>query len=657
MPDAVRSYPGELPPGAADESSPPIVLKNGIAALAPVPVGHGAFGQVYLGRILNPLGLLAERILWGEESPRWLGLADIPFEETPPEVPRVPAPLKDPAARERVVQAATRLWRSYRSRRASDPSGADEEFKDWLGFIDPLLREDRTVAVKVLQPTRSPDATGTSGESLRRFIKENELLRRLEHPGIVRRFGLVQDPKMGWCLILEYIEGVTLEEHLGGFDGRRMPPPLAVRMIDDLARAVEVVHSKGIIHRDLKPQNVMVRRETGRAVITDFGIGKWVDETPLEQLTLAGVRLGTPRYMAPEQAAADPRDAKPSPQTDVYQLASLLFEMLSGHGAYEGLEPDAIFARLVDPARPHPVALQDYLPGVSQELEALVEVGRDKDPRARWTLPEFRSKLEPLLRDGGYERRRQRRLPSVGDLRRALEEARVRKKEARWKEHVLERELAQAELRVRIEEVRRSLQEGDWAEARKGLAGLRSVAGRGAALPERLAAELESLEKALAFGLAREEAGTRLARAEASFAAERFAEVGTLLAELAPRMSRLPRRSCAELHERHRSLCRQFEAHRSFLELFAALRGSFVDKIRAEYHKLHALYGAGGPVDRARIDDALRKVEAARKNLGTIDAARVGLAEYRTLRRELDEQEVALRDLRKRVRSAPTASG
>src|SRR5690242_10589724 len=122
MPDAVRAYPGEMPPCGPDESSPPIILKHGIAALAPVPVGHGAFGQVYLGKILNPLGLLAERILWGEESPRWLGLGDIPFEEIPLEVPGVPSPLKDPTARERVLQAATRLWREYRERRAIDPA-------------------------------------------------------------------------------------------------------------------------------------------------------------------------------------------------------------------------------------------------------------------------------------------------------------------------------------------------------------------------------------------------------------------------------------------------------------------------------------------------------------------------------------------------------
>jgi serine/threonine protein kinase len=217
MPDTARIASDEKPleqRGAPFEAGgAALLLKQGIAALAPVPLAQGGFGQIYLGKILNPLGLLAERIVWGEENPRWLGLGDIPYEEAAPESPRLPSPMLDPKSRERVYGAAARLWRDYRKRRQEDPLRADEEFKDWLGLIDPMLREDRMIAVKVLQASRpgdSSDGSGGAGESLRRFIKENDLLRRLEHPGIVRRFGLVRDPGLGWCLLLEYIEGKTL---------------------------------------------------------------------------------------------------------------------------------------------------------------------------------------------------------------------------------------------------------------------------------------------------------------------------------------------------------------------------------------------------------------------------------------------------------------
>src|SRR5579862_1288649 len=298
MSDTVRIAPNDTPSEGRSSQSPAgepvLLLKQGIAALAPVPLAQGGFGQIYLGKILNPLGLLAERIVWGEESPRWLGLGDIPYEPGSPESSRLPSPILSAENRERVYAAATRLWREYRERRQQDPVRADEEFKDWLNLIDPMLREERTIAVKVLQPSRPSDSSDAlkAEDILRRFIKENELLRRLEHPGIVRRFGIVRDPQLGWCLLLEYIEGKTIDEHLGQFEGRRMPLPQAVRMIGELAQAVEYVQSKGIVHRDLKPQNIMIRRESGSAVIMDFGIGKWINESPGEQLTMAGVRLG-----------------------------------------------------------------------------------------------------------------------------------------------------------------------------------------------------------------------------------------------------------------------------------------------------------------------------------------------------------------------------
>src|SRR5579859_8297846 len=109
MPEIVSVTPGDKSPperpGAPDGAAAPLILKQGIAALAPVPLAQGGFGQVYLGKILNPLGLLAERIVWGEESPRLLGCGDIPYEDGGPDSSRLPTPILVREHCERVYEA------------------------------------------------------------------------------------------------------------------------------------------------------------------------------------------------------------------------------------------------------------------------------------------------------------------------------------------------------------------------------------------------------------------------------------------------------------------------------------------------------------------------------------------------------------------------
>src|SRR5688500_17921619 len=123
----------------------PIVLKNGIAVLAPDPIAEGAFGQVHVGKILNPMGLLAERVIWGEESPRWLGLEDIPFQEASRS--GVPLPLVAPGQTRRVYEAAERLWRDYLERRRQARARAVEEFRRLLYLCDPMLHAARATAI------------------------------------------------------------------------------------------------------------------------------------------------------------------------------------------------------------------------------------------------------------------------------------------------------------------------------------------------------------------------------------------------------------------------------------------------------------------------------------------------------------------------------
>src|SRR5205814_477560 len=166
--------------------------------------------------------------------------------------------------------AADRLSEEYLDRRRKDRERAAEEYRDLLALLDPLLRSERSIAVKVLRPpaAKDPDLEAVIvEESLRRFLQENDMLRGLDHPGIVRRLGLVQDPRMGWCLLMDYLEGDTLHEHLEKRKDRRMPIEEALRRVGEIAEALQYVHARGIIHRDLKPQNVMIRQDNSRAVI------------------------------------------------------------------------------------------------------------------------------------------------------------------------------------------------------------------------------------------------------------------------------------------------------------------------------------------------------------------------------------------------------
>src|SRR5436190_1719720 len=118
-----------------------------------------------------------------------------------------------------------------------------------LNPIDPLLHEDRIIAVKVLRPPLENDPELDEkivADSVRRFIKENDILRTLHHPGIVRRFGLVKDEKMGWCILLEYIEGETLDVNLRRFPDVRLPLPRAAQVVRQLADAIHYIHGQGV---------------------------------------------------------------------------------------------------------------------------------------------------------------------------------------------------------------------------------------------------------------------------------------------------------------------------------------------------------------------------------------------------------------------------
>lgn len=638
----------------AGEAPQPIKLKNGIAILDPEPIARGAFGEIYTGHIANPIGLLAERVVHGEENPRWLGLDDIPFSERDPDPQKgkdwLPQPILDAALRQKVYEAGTRLWNEYIGRRLQDRARAQEEFQDIMGLLDPKLLEENVIAVKVLVPPMEQDRdlqARMADESLRRFIKENDMLRGLRHPGIVNRLGLVEDEALGWCLLLEFIDGETLEEHLKKHPGRRLPISVAVKRIGEVAEAIEYAHGHGVIHRDLKPSNIMVRADDGRAIIMDFGIGKWSHESHTQQFTLPGTRIGTPRYMAPEQVRPD---GVISCATDVYQLSTVLFEMVSGHAAYEGMEQTMIFHSLAAREGPHPMYVAEHVPWISPDLETLIEVGREKDADKRWTIEEFRRRLADIVALGRYDGRDTRRPSSAEGLREALRETRMRRKESHWEEKQLETRIHFMDIEGRIAKIKVRMEAQAFEDAANLLAEtskeLDLLPSRYAPLKE----EVQGLMKSVEVGVAKRETTRLLSLVEEDFTARRFSDVGERLVATAYRLNSLPEQECPAERERFKTLSERYDTeHRSLVDLFNTLRRSFVMKVQEEYADLQLQYGQNKPIELDRLTELLKKVTMAVSNLKILDRDKVGPDAWDRAMKDLEEQRIALEDLLKRV--------
>ncbi|MCA8924556.1 MAG: serine/threonine protein kinase [Planctomycetes bacterium] len=180
---------------------------------------------------------------------------------------------------------------------------------------------DREVALKLLL------SEAASPQAVARFEAEAQALGRLAHPGIVAVHAYGHEGQHPY-LVMELVEGEALDEVLkrdGPLEARR-----AAELLAQLSDALEAAHQAGVLHRDLKPANVLLDR-AGQPRVTDFGIAKDVER---ETLTQTGQVLGTPAYMAPEQAAGE--RARFGPATDVYGLGATLYALLAGHPPFRG---------------------------------------------------------------------------------------------------------------------------------------------------------------------------------------------------------------------------------------------------------------------------------------------------------------------------------
>jgi len=198
-------------------------------------------------------------------------------------------------------------------------------------FVAEDLSLGRQVVIKVLAPELSSEL------SAERFRREIQLAARLQHPHIVPLFSAGHSGDLLY-FTMPYVEGQSLRSKL--VSGGELPVADAVRILRDVASALSYAHQHGVVHRDIKPENVLVSGV--HAVVTDFGVAKALsDAAKGSTLTSAGLALGTPAYMAPEQAAADPATDH---RADLYALGVLGYELLTGAPPFQGRGPAQLLA-------------------------------------------------------------------------------------------------------------------------------------------------------------------------------------------------------------------------------------------------------------------------------------------------------------------------
>jgi eukaryotic-like serine/threonine-protein kinase len=237
-------------------------------------------------------------------------------------------------------------------------------------FLARDIKHGRDVAVKVIRP----ELAASLGRG--RFLREIEIAARLRHPNIVPLYDSGDAEGMLY-FVMPYEDGPSLRARLAR-EGA-LPLPDALSMLRDVARALQYAHEHGVVHRDIKPDNVMM--SGGAAVVTDFGIAKAVSaaqaDAPTATITQTGSGIGTPAYMAPEQAIGDPSSDH---RADIYSFGCLAYEVLTGSPPFHGMPVHQIVAAHMSTV---PGLVTDSRAGIPASVGRLVAKCLAKDPAAR----------------------------------------------------------------------------------------------------------------------------------------------------------------------------------------------------------------------------------------------------------------------------------
>lgn len=248
-----------------------------------------------------------------------------------------------------------------------------------------LMCEDtvlqRVVALKMLAAHLAGDQ-----DFVTRFRHEALAVAKLQHPNIVQVFDSGSDPASHqYFIVMEYVEGEPLSDMLRG--GRKLEAPRAIAISGDACEALECAHKAGIIHRDVKPANLIVTRE-GQTKLADFGIAKAAEMT---RVTQVGSVLGTVAYLSPEQATG----GDTGPQSDIYSLAVVTYEMLGGRLPYLYKSITELAMKQRDEL---PTPLIELNPVVPVELDRTIRVALSYDPKLRFaTAREFAQAMRQAL--------------------------------------------------------------------------------------------------------------------------------------------------------------------------------------------------------------------------------------------------------------------
>jgi tetratricopeptide (TPR) repeat protein len=317
---------------------------------------------------------LLDRMMQWEEA--YLGGEDPTAETICQDRPELANALRDRIARQKHLYAIMGLRATRGPRPEGDllPEVPGYEVLRELGrggmgvvYAARDIRLGRLVALKML-----PEARRGPVDPMERFVVEARAVARVQHPNIVAIHGIGEDVKRPY-LSLEYVEGGTLAQRLAD---RPMGVVEAAGMVEVMARAMQAAHDKGIVHRDLKPSNVLLDA-AGQPKIGDFGLAKLLDADGGR--TLTEQVLGTPSFMAPEQAEGHSK--RVGPAADIYALGAILYQALTGRPPFLG---GSAVETLKLVTSTDPVAPRRQRPDVSRDLETICLKCLEKEPSKRY---------------------------------------------------------------------------------------------------------------------------------------------------------------------------------------------------------------------------------------------------------------------------------